>query len=178
MIWAGSLKRGFMALNRNRKLIGIALISVVFGKIIDLIERFTNKTLYELIAESVNINVFRYALEGVQMGHFEDLLRVLHHMEYLNFEQPQSLIIVATLLIVSFLIAFYNDTGMAALIRDLLLKDNYRSTQVISYGRMYFKPAFIFKGSFYLLAGFVILIISPFLFFFTRRRLPQYLPIL
>ena len=175
MIWAGSLKRGFMVLNRNRKLIGIALISVVFGKIIDLIEQFTNKTLYELIAESVNLNVFRQALEGVQMGHFEDLLRVLHHREYLNLEQPQSLIIVASLLIVSFLIAFYNDTGLAALIRDLLLKDNYHSTQVIAYGRMYFKPTFIFKGSFYLLSGLVILIISPFLFFFTKRRLPQYL---
>ncbi len=175
MIWAVSLKRGFMVLNRNRKLIGIALISVLFGKIIDLIEQFTNKTLYDLIAESVNFNVFRHALEGVQVGHFEDLWRVLHHREYLNFEQPQSLIIVVCLMIGAFLIAFYNDTGLAALIRDLLLKNNYRSKQVITYGRMYFKPAFIFKGSFYLLIGFVILIISPFLFFFTRCRLPQYL---
>ena len=178
MIWAVSLKRGFRVLNRNRKLIGIALISVVFGKIIDLIEQFTNKTLYELIAESVNIDVFRHALEGVQVGHFEDLLRVLHHREYLNLEQPQSLIIITSLLIVSFLIAFYNDTGLAALIRDLLLKDNYRPTQVIAYGRMYFKPAFIFKGSFYLVAGLVVLIIFPFLFFFIRCRLPQYSPIL
>ena len=176
MIWAVSLKRGFIVLNHNRKLIGIALISVVFGKIIDLIEQFTDKTLYELIAESVNINAFRHALEGVQEGHFEDLLRVLRHGEYLNLEHPQSLIIVACLMIGSFLIAFYNDTGLGALIRDLLLKNNYRSTQVIAYGRMYFKPAFIFKGSFYLLAGFIALIILPFLFFFIKCKLLQYLP--
>lgn len=175
MIWAVSLKRGFIVLNRNRKLIGIALVSVVFGKIIDLIEQFTDKTLYELIAESVNINAFRHALEGVQAGHFEELLRVLDRMEYLNFEQPQSLIIVASLLIVSFLIALYNDTGLAALIRDLLLKKSYRSTQVIAYGRIYFKPVFIFKGSFYLLSGFAVLIISPFLFFFIVCWLLQYL---
>ena len=166
MIWTVSLKRGFIVLNSNRQLIGIALVSVVFGKIIDLIEQFTDKTLYELIAESVNINAFRPALEDVQAGHFEELLRVLHHMEYLNFEQPQSLIIVASLLIVSFLIAFYNDTGLAALIRDLLLKKSYRSTQVITYGWIYFKPAFVFKGSFYLLSGLAGLMILPFLFFF------------
>ena len=175
MIWAVSLKRGFIVLNSNRKLIGIALVSVVFGKIIDLIEQFTDKTLYELIAESVNINVFRPALEDVQAGHFEELLRVLNHMEYLNFEQSQSLIIVASLLIVSFLIAFYNDTGLAALIRDLLLKNSFRSTQVIAYGRIYFKPAFIFKGSFYLLSGFAVLMILPFLFFFIVCWIPQYL---
>lgn len=175
MIWAVSLKRGFIVLNSNRKLIGIALVSVVFGKIIDLIEQFTDKTLYELIAESVNINVFRHALEDIQTGHFEELLRVLNHMEYLNFEQPQSLIIVASLLIVSFLIAFYNDTGLAALIRDLLLKNSFRSTQVIAYGRIYFKPVFIFKGSFYLLSGFAVLIILPFLFFFIACWIPQYL---
>ncbi len=169
MIWAVSLKRGFIVMNRNRKLIGIALISVVFGKIIDLIEQFTDKTLYEMIADSVNINAFRHALEDVQVGHFEELLRVLHRMEYLNFEQPKSLIIVASLLIGSFLIAFYNDTGLAAIIRDLLLKNSYRSTQVISYGRMYFKPALIFKGSFYLLSGLIVAIISPFLFFFLVR---------
>ena len=162
-------------LNRNRKLIGIALVSVVFGKIVDLIEQFTDKTLYELIAESININVLQNALEGVQAGHFEELLRVLHHMEYLNFEQPQSLIIVASLLIVSFLIVLYNDTGLAALIRDLLLKNSYHSTQIIAYGRMYFKPVIIFKGSFYLLSGFAVLIISPFLFFFIICWLPQYL---
>ena len=175
MIWAVSLKRGFVVLNSNQKLIGIALVSVVFGKIIDLIEQFTDKTLYELIAESVNINVFRHALEDVQAGYFEELLRVLHRVEYLNFEQPQSLIIVASLLIFSFLIAFYNDTGLAALIRDLLLKNSFRSTQVITYGRIYFKPAFIFKGSFYLLAGFAVLMILPFLFFFIVYWRIQYL---
>ncbi len=175
MIWAVSLRRGFIVLNSNRKLIGIAFVSVVFGKIIDLIEQFTDKTLYELIAESVNINAFRHALEDVQAGHFEELLRVLNHMEYLNFEQPQSLIIVASLLIVSFLIAFYNDTGLAALIRDLLLKNSFRSTQVIAYGRTYFKPAFIFKGSFYLLTGFAVLMVLPFLFFFTVCWRSQYL---
>ena len=37
MIWVVFLKRGFTILNRNRKLIGIALISVVFGKIINLV---------------------------------------------------------------------------------------------------------------------------------------------
>lgn len=170
MIWIVSLKRGFIVLNRNRKLIGIALISVVFGKIIDLIERFTDKTLYQLIAESVNINVFRHALEGVQMGYFEELLRVLHRMEYINFEQPQSLIIVASLLIASFLIAFYNDTGLAAVIRDLFLKKSYRSTQVIAYGRMYFKPVFIFKVLFYFLSAFVVVIVLPFLFFIYRMQ--------
>ena len=74
------------------------------------------------------------------------------------------MIIIASLLIVSFLIAFYNDTGLAALIRDLLIRNNYRSVQVIAYGRKYFKPAFIFKGSFYLLTGVVVIAISPVLF--------------
>ena len=174
MIWAASLKRGFMVLNRNRKLIGIALISVVFGKIIDLIEKFTNKTLYELISESVNLNVFRHALEGVQVGHFEDLLRVLHHREYLNLEQPQSLIIVACLLdrlVSDRLLQRYGHWLRSFAICSS--KDKYRSTQVIAYGRMYFKPAFLFKGSFYLLAGFVILIISPFLFFFPDADFPN-----
>ena len=36
MIWKVSIKDGFTTLNQNRKLIGIALISVVLGKIIDL----------------------------------------------------------------------------------------------------------------------------------------------
>ena len=55
MIWAISIKHAFLTLNVNRKLIGIALISVVFGKVIDLIEQVTDKTLYELIAASVKI---------------------------------------------------------------------------------------------------------------------------
>ncbi len=165
MIWQISIKDGFRTLNRNRKLIIIALISVVFGKIIDLIEQFTDKTLYELIAVSVRTEKLQHALESAKTGRFDETLRVLNQMEYLNLEQPQFLIIVASLLIAAFLIAFYNDTGLAALIRDLLIKNSYRSTQVIAYGRMYFKPALIFKGSFYLIAGFVVVVISPILFF-------------
>ena len=165
MIWKVSIKEGFTTLNRNRKLIGITLISVILGKIIDLIEQFTDKTLYELIAVSVNSGKLRHAFESAQAGHFDEAWRVLNHMEYLNLEQPQSLIIVASLLIAAFLIAFYNDTGLAALIRDLLIRNSYRSTQVVAYGRMYFKPAFTFKGSFYLIAGFVVVMISPILFF-------------
>ena len=164
MIWHVSIKAGFTTLNQNRKLIMIALISVVFGKIIDLIEQFTDKTLYELIAVSVSTEKLQHALESAKAGRFDEVWRVLNHIEYLNLEQPQFLIIVASLLIAAFLIAFYNDTGLAALIRDLLLKNSYRSTQVIAYGRMYFKPAFIFKGSFYLIAGFVVVMISPILF--------------
>ena len=164
MIWMVSIKEGFTTLNQNRKLIGIALISVVFGKIIDLIEQFTDKTLYELIAVSVSTEKLQHALESAQAGRFDDAWRVLNHMEYLNLEQPQFLIIVASLLITAFLIAFYNDTGLAALIRDLLISNSYRSTQVVAYGRMYFKPAFTFKGSFYLIAGFVVVMISPILF--------------
>lgn len=164
MIWKVSIKEGFTTLNRNRKLIGIALISVVLGKIIDLIEQFTDKTLYELIAVSVSIEKLQYALESTQTGRFDEVWRVLNRMEYLNLEQPQFLIIIASLLIAAFLIAFYNDTGLAALIRDLLIRNSYRSTQVIAYGRMYFKPAFTFKGSFYLIAGFVVVMISPILF--------------
>ena len=49
MIWTVSIKQAFITLNRNRKLIGIALISVVFGKIIDLIEQFTDGDLRELV---------------------------------------------------------------------------------------------------------------------------------
>ena len=37
MMWKVSIKEGFTNLNLNRKLIGIALIFVVLGKIIDLI---------------------------------------------------------------------------------------------------------------------------------------------
>ena len=165
MIWKASIKEGFTTLNRNRKLIGIALISVVLGKIIDLIEQFTDKTLYELIAVSVSTEKLQHALESTQAGCFDEAWRVLNRMEYLNLEQPQFLIIIASLLIAAFLIAFYNDTGLAALIRDLLIRNRYRSTQVIAYGRMYFKPAFTFKGSFYLIAGFVVVMISPILFF-------------
>ena len=164
MIWATSIKQAFITLNRNRKLIGIALISVMLGKIIDLIEQFTDKTLYALIGESVNIEVFQQAFESASTGHFEELFSVLGGLKYLNLEQPQSLIIIASLLTVSFLIAFYNDTGLAALIRDLLTRNKYRSAQVIVYGRKYFKPAFIFKGSFYLITGVVVIAISPVLF--------------
>ena len=53
-----------MTLNRNRKCIGIALILVVFGKIIDLIEQFTGKTSYTLIGESVNVETLQQAFEG------------------------------------------------------------------------------------------------------------------
>ena len=168
MVWAVSIKQAFITLNRNRKLIGIALISVIFGKIIDLIEQFTDKTLYALIGESVNIEVFQEAFESARIGHFEELFSVLGGLKYLNLEQPQSLIIIGSLLIVSFLIAFYNDTGLAALIRDLLIRNNYRSAQVITYGRKYFKPAFIFKGSFYLLTGVVVIAVSPVLFSLYR----------
>lgn len=168
MIWVVSIKQAFITLNRNRKLIGIALISVIFGKIIDLIEQFTDKTLYALIDESVNIEGFRQVFESMQAGHFEEIFHVLSGLKYLNLEQPQFLIIIASLLISSFLIAFYNDTGLAAVIRDLLIQNNYRSAQVIAYGRKYFKPAFIFKGSFYLLAGFVAIVISLVLFFLYR----------
>ena len=164
MIWKIAIKEGFTVVNRNRKLIGIALISVVFGKIIDLIEQFTDKTLYELIAVSVHTEKLQYMLESAQAGRFNEVLRVLDQMEYLNLEQPQFLIIVVGLLIAAFLIAFYNDTGLAALIRDLLINNSYRSTQVVAYGRMYFKPAFAFKGSFYLISGFVVVMISPLLF--------------
>ena len=165
MIWKIAIKEGFTILNQNRKLIGIALISVVFGKIIDLIEQFTDKTLYELIAVSIRTEKLRYALESLQAGHFDEAWRVLNNMEYLNLEQSQSLMIVGGLLIAAFLIAFYNDTGLAALIRDLLISNSYRSTQVVAYGRMYFKPAFTFKGSFYLIAGFVVVMLSIGLFF-------------
>lgn len=164
MIWVVSIKQAFITLNHNRKLIGIALISVIFGKIIDLIEQFTDKTLYALISDSVYIEVFQEAFENARIGHFQKLFSVLGGLQYLNLEQPQSLIIIASLLIVSFLIAFYNDTGLAALIRDLLIRNNYRSAQVIAYGRRYFKPAFIFKGSFYLLTGVIVIAISPVLF--------------
>lgn len=164
MIWAVSIKQAFITLNRNRKLVGIGLISVILGKIIDLIEQFTDKTLYALIGESVNIEVFQQAFKSASTGHFEELFSVLGGLKYLNLEQPQFLIIIASLLISSFLIAFYNDTGLAAVIRDLLTRHNYRSVQVIAYGRKYFKPAFIFKGSFYLLTGVVVIAISPALF--------------
>ena len=165
MIWAVSIKHAFLTLNVNRKLIGIALISVVFGKVIDLIERVTDKTLYGLIAASVKAEVLRHALESAQMARFDEVLRVLNQMEYLNLEQPQFLIAVVGLLIGAFLIAFYNDTGLAALIRDLLLNHSYRSVEVLTYGQMYFKPALLFKGSFYIISGFVVVIISPVLFF-------------
>ena len=175
MIWTVSIKDGFTTLNRNRKLIGIALISVVFGKIIDLIEQFTDKTLYELIAMSISTEKLQHALESAQAGRFDETWRVLNHMEYLNLEEPQFLMIVASLLIAAFLIAFYNDTGLAALIRDLLINNSYRSTQVVTYGRMYFKPAFIFKGSFYLIAAFVVIIISPVLFFIYHTLVSPFL---
>jgi len=175
MLWAVSIKQGFTTLNRNRKLIGIALISVLFGKIIDLIEQFTNKTLYELIAESVNADAFTYALERVQAGQFHELQRMFKHLEFLNLEHPQALLIIAGLLIGSFLIAFYNDTGLAALIRDLLIKNNYRSVQVIAYGRTYFKPALLFKGSFCVLMGFVVITILPLLFFLYQKLTPPIL---
>ena len=90
------------------------------------------------------------------MARFDEVLRVLNQGEYLNLEEPRFLIAVAGLLIGAFLIAFYNDTGLAALIRDLLLKHSYRSAKVITYGQMYFKPALLFKGSFYIVAGFVV----------------------
>ena len=161
MIWVVSIKQAFVTLNGNRKLIGIALISVVFGKVIDLIEQFTDRTLYGLIAASVKIEALQNAFESVQAGRFDEGLRILKNMEYLNLEQPQFLILVVGLLIGAFLIAFYNDTGLAALIRDLLVKNSYRSTQVIAYGRMYFKPAFLFKGSFYIITALVLIVISP-----------------
>ena len=165
MIWAISIKHAFLTLNVNRKLIGIALISVVFGKVIDLIEQVTDKTLYELIAASVKIEVLRQALESARMARFDEVLRVLNQGEYLNLEEPRFLIAVAGLLIGAFLIAFYNDTGLAALIRDLLLKHSYRSAKVITYGQMYFKPALLFKGSFYIVAGFVVVLMAPVLLF-------------
>ena len=155
MIWAISIKEAFFTLNRNRKLIGIALISVVFGKVIDLVEQFTDKTLYGLIAASVKTEALQQAFEVAQAGRFDEALRIFNRGEYLNLEQPQFLIAVVGILTGAFLIAFYNDTGLAALIRDLLIKSSYRSTQVIAYGKMYFKPAFLFKGSFYLMAGLV-----------------------
>ena len=126
MIWVVSIKQAFTTLNRNRTLIAIALISVVFGKIIDLIEQFTDKTLYALVGESVNMNAFQQALESARTGHFEEFFRVLIGLRYLNLEQPQSLIIMGSLVIGSFLIAFYNDTGLASLIRDLLIQNSYR----------------------------------------------------
>ena len=165
MIWAVSIKQAFFTLNVNRKLIGIALISVVFGKIIDLIEQFTDKTLYGLIAASVKTEVLQHALESAQTGRFDETLRIFNAGEYLNLEEPQFLMTVATLLMGAFLIAFYNDTGLAALIRDLLIKSSYRSTEVIGYGRMYFKPALLFKGSFYIVAGLVVVLMSSVLFF-------------
>ena len=164
MIWAISIKQAFGTLNRNRKLIGIALISVVFGKIIDLIEQFTDRTLYEVIAASVKTEALQHAFEMAQAGRFDETLRVFDRAEYLNLEQPQFLIAVAGILTGAFLIAFYNDTGLAVLIRDLLLKHSYRSTQVITYGRAYFKPVFIFKGSFYVLSAVAVILISPVLF--------------
>ena len=160
MVWAVSAKQAFFTLNSNRKLIGIALISVVFGKIIDLIEQFTDKTLYGLIAANIKTEVLQQAFEAAQAGRFEEVLRIFNRAEYLNLEQPQFLTAVVVLLIGAFLIAFYNDTGLAALIRDLLINSSYRSTHVISYGRMYFKPALLFKGAFYLMAGFAAIVIS------------------
>ena len=165
MIWTVSIKQAFITLNHNRKLIGIALISVVFGKIIDLIEQFTDRTLYEVIAASVKTEALRHAFEMAQVGRFDETLRVFDRMEYLNLEQPQFLMTVVGLVIGAFLIAFYNDTGLAALIRDLLMKSSYRSVEVITYGQVYFKPAFLFKGSFYIGSAVVIILMSPVLFF-------------
>ena len=64
MIWVVSIKQAFTTLNRNRTLIAIALISVVFGKIIDLIEQFTDRALYELIGDSLNLDASRHARES------------------------------------------------------------------------------------------------------------------
>ena len=96
MIWVASLKQAFLTLNVNRKLIGIALISVVFGKIIDLIEQVTDKTLYGLIAASVKTEVLQHALETAQTGRFDETLRIFNEGEYLNLEEPQFLMTVAS----------------------------------------------------------------------------------
>ena len=87
---------------------------------------FTDKTLYELIAVSVRTEKLQHALESAKAGRFDETWRVLDQMEYLNLEQPHFSLLVAILLIAAFLIAFYNDTGLAALIRDLLIKNSYR----------------------------------------------------
>ena len=61
MIWVVSIKQAFTTLNRNRTLIAIALISVVFGKIIDL-----------MTSSSMPARINRLDLIGqaLQTGHY------------------------------------------------------------------------------------------------------------
>ena len=64
MIWIVSIKWAFTTLNCNSKLIGIVLIAVVASKDLDLIGQFADQALYELIGDSLNLDVSRHARES------------------------------------------------------------------------------------------------------------------
>ena len=64
MIWIVSIKWAFTTLNCNSKLIGIVLTAAVSSKDLDLIGQFADQALYELIGDSLNLDVYRHARES------------------------------------------------------------------------------------------------------------------
>jgi hypothetical protein len=172
MVWANALKQGFTTLNRNRKLIGIVLISVVFGKVINIVEQVTGRTLYEFIAFSINTDALKQIVESLQANNFDELQQAFRTLELYHLEHPQALILLGGLLTGATFIVFYNNTGLAAILRDLLIKHHYRSRQVIGYGKTYFLSFFRFKLPIYMLAGLVVVLISPLLFFIYQSLTP------
>ena len=64
MIWVVFIKQVFTTLNCHSKLIGIVLTAVVSRTDLDLIGQFTDRALYELTGDSLNLEAFRHGRES------------------------------------------------------------------------------------------------------------------
>jgi hypothetical protein len=161
MIWYDSLREGFSTVNRNKNLIWIALISVVLGKSVNLVEKIAGNKVINIISEGINIDGVKKMISNAASGQYEEILQQLVTLEM--FTPQKSMISVALVLIIAAfsLIGFLSEVGFTGVIRDLLVKKQYKVIHVISHGKVYFKRCFAFKFSLYFFAAGFALLIFP-----------------
>ena len=161
MTWIDSYKEGFFTINRNKMLILITVISVFFGRLITLVEQISKLTVKDIVMQSINLEQIQEIIRSVQSGELDKIQVLLEESPIFNYQDLKAVSLLFLLLIISFLIAFFTDVGLGGLIKDLLLKSQYRKTQLVSYGKFYFNTCFLFKISAYVITGCVILILMP-----------------
>lgn len=161
MIWYDSLREGFSTVNRNKNLVWIALISILLGKSVDLVEKIAGRKVIYILLDGINIEGIKNMILNAASGRYVEILEQIVTLEMFT-PQRGMISIVLVLIIAGFsLIGFLSEVGFAGVIRDLLVKKQYKVVHVISHGKFYFKRCFVFKLSLYLIAAAFALFILP-----------------
>ena len=156
MIWAQAIREGFIRLQRNKTIIGLALISVVLGKSMSLLEQLTHRSIPDLLLRSFRLDVLETIQHQLMSGQIASALSRLSRWEHLRPVDADVLWLMVAIAAGTSILAFFNSTGLTAVIRDLLVDHYYDARQIVTHGRQFVIPFLKFKGPIYLLAGFTL----------------------